>query len=537
MKSPLAILRPAYHFLAFNLLHRARLRRPVSTSVNGFEFVIRPSVMHPRIFKSGRIFAGYLSTLDLHGKDVLDLGTGSGVLALSAAAHGARVTATDINPQAVQCASENIRRNGFDSVIRALEGFLFDPLPGEVFDVIIFNPPYFDEPQNGSDNRALYGGRDLSVIREFSRQAAAFLKPGGSLLLIISSDADVERILGMFRESKFTAQRVHQHKTLFEEFFVYRFTPVARKDEILICPSCRGGLVESRRGWECKNESLFFETSEGIPDFVLPERRAILGQFLRTYQTVRRNERWGSHDLRYYHELPYRDVSGEHSRIWGIRAKSYECLIEHLTQDTHGQPQRILDVGAGNCWLSLRLARLGHSVTAVDPNMDPVDGLGVALRLQNHGHTWFRPMRAEFDYLPFADGSFDTIIFNASLHYAADPYETVRKMMPLLSQKGTIYVLDSPIYGDGESGDAMVEERIESFTRGEKESLTREFAGSYLTFTELEQLRETYDVDMYFPSYGLVWNLRPFLARVLGKRQPAAFALIRVRHMSVRDAD
>lgn len=531
MKPLPAVLRPAYHFLAFNLLHRSRLKRSVTTSLNGFDFVIRPSVMHPRIFKSGRIFAHYVSSLDLRGKLVLDMGTGSGVLALSAAARGARVTATDVNPQAAQCALDNIRRNGFDSAIRVLEGSLFDPLPHQTFDLIIFNPPYFDEPESGSDDRALYGGRDLSVIKEFSRQAAAFLKQGGSLLLILSADADIERILGIFRESKFTAQRVHRQRTLFEEFHVFRFARPVETTAIYVCPSCRGVLAESPRGWECKNESLFFETADGIPDFILPGRRSILDLFLNTYQSVRRKERWGSKEPRYYSELPYRDLSNEHQRIWAIRAKSYDSLVAHLARDFNNKSLRILDLGAGNCWLSLRLARLGHSVTAVDPNMDPDDGLGVSQRLQEQGQSWFRPVRAEFDFLPFAEGSFDTIIFNASLHYSRDPYETIRKTMPFLRQAGAIYVLDTPLYDDEESGKMMVEERTESFNPRERATLTREFSGSFLTFTGLEQLRETCDVDVAFPSYGPVWSLRPILARIRGRRAPARFALIRIRNM------
>lgn len=532
MKPLPAFLRPAYHYLAFNLLYRARLRRPVSTSVNGFELLIEPSVMHPRIFKSGRIFARYLSSLELQGKDVLDVGTGSGVLALSAASRGARVTATDINPRAVRCAAGNVLRNGFASGIRVLEGSLFDPLPHQVFDTIIFNPPYFDKPQNLSNDPALFGGNDLGVIKEFSRRAAAFLKPGGCLLLILSSDADIRHILRMFSDGNFSAHLVHQYQTLFEEFFVYKFTPTVRTNEMFACPSCGGTLVVSSAGWECNHESLRFSAMNGIPDFILPGRRSILDQFLSTYQSVRRKERWGSQDTRYYRELPYRDLSGEHSDVWAIRAKSYDCLIELLTQDSQGEPQRILDLGAGNCWLSYRLSDSGHEVTAVDPNTDPYDGLGAAHRLREQGQMTFGVLRAEFDFLPFAKRFFDAIIFNASLHYATNPYETVKKATSFLKQNGRIYILDSPIYDKRESGESMVKERIGSFSPEEREKLPNEFSGSYLTLSGLDLLREAYDVDLFFPSYGLVWNLRPFLARLRGRRPPARFALIRIRNQS-----
>jgi len=530
MKPLPSILRPAYHFLAYHLFYRDRLKRTVTTSLNGFELVIQPSVMHPRIFKSGKIFAQYLSTLDFRGKRVLDLGTGSGILALAAAGRGATVTASDINPLAVRCASENVRRNGFAAAVEVLEGPLFAPHTHEAFDIIIFNPPYFDERRQVSHDPALYGGRNLSLIEELSREAVEFLKPGGYLLLILSSDSDIGRILGMFSDSPLSPQLVHQEQTLFEEFSIYKFTPSNAMESILVCPSCRGILLASQGGWECKIESLSFGANNGIPDFVLPSRRAILDQFLETYQSVRREERWGNKDPRYYHELPYRDLSDEHSGIWAVRARSYDCLIEHLTKDVPGQSQRILDLGAGNCWLSVRLSRLGYNVVAVDVNTDSDDGLGVARRLYDFGEAEFNLLRAEFKFMPFSDNSFDAIIFNASLHYEIDPYETIMGMMPLLKHTGCIYILDSPIYSNRESGEAMVRERIESLSEYPTRVITRESAGCFLTYGGLDQLRENYIVDVFFPPYGILWNLRPYLSRLLGRRQPASFALIRIRN-------
>jgi len=537
MKSSVSFFRPVYHFLAYHLLHRHRLNRTVTTSLNGFELVIQPTVMHPGIFKSGMIFARYLSALDLRGKHVLELGTGSGILALTAAAQGARVTASDINPLAVQCASDNVRRNGYDSTINTREGSLFAPIQREAYDMIIFNPPYFDDSHKVSSDPALYGGKHLSLIEEFAREAIHFLKSDGCLLLILSSDSDINHILRMFSESKFSPLLVHQERTLFEDFAVYKFTRSTTLGEILVCPSCRGTLMVSQGSWECKKEALSFGIKDGIPDFVLPERHAILGQFLRTYQTVRRNERWGSQDLRYYHKLPYRDLTNEHSSTWAIRARSYDHLIEHLKNEAHGQSERLLDLGAGNCWLSARLSRLGYRVVAVDVNDDPEDGLGTARRLLNSSEPGFDCVRAEFKFLPFAERSFDTIILNASLHYSADPYDIVVRLLPLLKDIGCIYILDSPIYTNVESGEAMLTEKIESFPREHREAMTKESVGSYLTFQCLDQLKGTCIVDMFFPSYGLLWNLRPFLARIRGKRQPAVFALIRVRPRGTYDAD
>jgi len=92
-----------------------------------------------------------------------------------------------------------------------------------------------------------------------------------------------------------------------------------------------------------------------------------------------------------------------------------------------------------------------------------------------------------------------------------------------------MYVLDSPIYADPASGKAMLEEKIDSFKRDFGVTVSQEFAGSYLTFDGLNQLRNLCVVDFLFPSYGFVWNLRPLVARLTGRRQPASFAVVRIR--------
>jgi release factor glutamine methyltransferase len=70
-------------------------------------------VFHPRYYLSSESFAEFISRLDLSGKRVADVGTGSGILALAAARAGAEnVIAADINPNAALTAAENARANG-----------------------------------------------------------------------------------------------------------------------------------------------------------------------------------------------------------------------------------------------------------------------------------------------------------------------------------------------------------------------------------------------------------------------------------------
>lgn len=132
------------------------------------------------------------------GGAVLDVFTGSGVLAVAAARAGAgEVTAIDISRRAVACTRLNAALNGVR--VRALRGDLFEPVGDRRFDVIVANPPYLPGPglpRRGAA-RAWEGGSDGRVLLDrLCGSAAAHLRPGGALLLVQSSVSGLEVTLG-----------------------------------------------------------------------------------------------------------------------------------------------------------------------------------------------------------------------------------------------------------------------------------------------------------------------------------------------------
>ena len=120
--------------------------------------------------------------------------------------------------------------------------------------------------------------------------------------------------------------------------------------------------------------------------------------------------------------LPYL-CAGPLARQWGVRARSYDAFMRLVVRPLaarHGRALRILDLGAGNGWLSRRAALAGHRAVALDLREDAVDGLGAASHLLASHPGLFHRVAASFDRLPFAPRAFDLAVFNASLHYAFD---------------------------------------------------------------------------------------------------------------------
>jgi release factor glutamine methyltransferase len=133
------------------------------------------------------------------GSRVLDLCTGSGVLAVQAALLGADVTAVDVMRRALISARLNARLNGVR--IRTRRGSLFTGIQGERFDLVVSNPPYVPKPGDDAlpargPQRAWDAGADgRALLDPLCEQVARHLRPGGSVLLVHSSVCDVDRTL------------------------------------------------------------------------------------------------------------------------------------------------------------------------------------------------------------------------------------------------------------------------------------------------------------------------------------------------------
>ena len=174
--------------------------------------------------------------------------------------------------------------------------------------------------------------------------------------------------------------------------------------------------------------------------------------FLEQYRQVRHAEGRGSQDPAYYRALPYADLSGKNSAMWAMRARTYRSFEKILRgwERSAPAPFDVLDLGAGNCWMSYRLALRGHCPIALDIFNDPLDGL----RAARFYPITIPAIEADFSSLPFDSEKFDLVIFNASFHYSADYSHTLREVRRCLRPDGRLVILDSPIYRRSEHGRA-----------------------------------------------------------------------------------
>jgi release factor glutamine methyltransferase len=221
------LFRSVIHSLSYRFIYDQRRTR--RTRAAGFSLVVRPTVFHPRWFLTSEFFAGFLGTLDLSGQRVVDVGTGSGA-----------VLAVDINPNAAQSASENARAHGLgDRVSAVCSDLLSGVAPKPLFDLVLSSPPSFaGEPLDVAD-RAWHAGPNYRDIAALFEQARERLVPGGRMLLLLSSDSDLDLMNELAGAAGFVSRLIATRSIVMESFLLYELLSDAaqRSDEL---PSSAG---------------------------------------------------------------------------------------------------------------------------------------------------------------------------------------------------------------------------------------------------------------------------------------------------------
>jgi HemK-related putative methylase len=194
---------------------------PHKVEVLGKTYEISEAVFNPGYYYTSKFMSRHIKVTpeDI----VLDMGTGSGIQAITAGEIASKVIATDINPEAVQFARKNVIANELDSIVSVIEGDLFSPLDRrQMFSVILFTPPYMQGKPKTYFDHALFDS-DNELIRRFFTEAKMHLKAGGYVQMVYSSIAEPERILKISQQLGWTHHLIAEEKTFTEKFLIYKF--------------------------------------------------------------------------------------------------------------------------------------------------------------------------------------------------------------------------------------------------------------------------------------------------------------------------
>ena len=206
--------------LRYLFWQRYRHNRLVLEQVGELPLLVLPTVMNPKLFRTGEFLSRQLNG-ELIGAEmtVLDMGTGTGIGALTAARWAHCVVGVDVNETAVRCAQINVLLNQLENKVTIHHGDLFAPVQGQRFDRILFNPPFFrGTPGDGFS----LAWRANDTVERFAAGLSEHLTAVGFALVILSTDGDLPGFLQTFTDNQLQTTIVAQRDMGNEILTIYR---------------------------------------------------------------------------------------------------------------------------------------------------------------------------------------------------------------------------------------------------------------------------------------------------------------------------
>lgn len=199
------------------LLHRTR--KPRIIRMMDKKLYLCPNVFDPRFIFTTKFFIRHMNIKE--NDFVLDMGTGTGIIALFAAKKAKKVIAADLNPDAVKCARKNVELNKLQNKITVRKSNLFSNIK-EKFDLILFHPPYLKGIPKTMLERAWF---DNGIIEEFLRQARHHISRKGRIEIACSSLTGIKPFEQLLRELNYNYKIIAKKNLLFERLFLYELYP------------------------------------------------------------------------------------------------------------------------------------------------------------------------------------------------------------------------------------------------------------------------------------------------------------------------
>ena len=197
------------------------LKKNNEVDIRGEKYIVSESVFNPKLFYSSELMIDALNRVDIYQNQlILDMGTGSGILAIKSAKKGARVIAVDINRDATKCAKMNAKNHNVE--IEVICSDLFSCLKRQkIFDLIIFNIPYLNlKPRDAFDLSICDHRKD--ILKRFLDESHDHLKDDGKILVAYSTVSNINETERIFREKGWRFEKIVERNILeLERIVIY----------------------------------------------------------------------------------------------------------------------------------------------------------------------------------------------------------------------------------------------------------------------------------------------------------------------------
>ncbi|MEL6636625.1 MAG: methyltransferase [Bacteroidota bacterium] len=187
---------------------------------DGLAVCVYPTVFHPGLLWTTKQLLGFVRGLELSGKRVLELGAGSGLIALWTSRAGALTSASDINPAALRSMAESARHNQLSLTL--YESDLFDSIPPERFDYILINPPFYPGEAHDDRERAFFCGPDFEYFRRLFAQLQSYCSPTAEVYMILTDDCALHTIDELAAAELIVLRLCVTHRRWGERQLIYR---------------------------------------------------------------------------------------------------------------------------------------------------------------------------------------------------------------------------------------------------------------------------------------------------------------------------
>lgn len=191
----------------------------------GIVLSIPKEVFHPGFFFSTKLLLRQVAKLPLIEKSLLELGAGSGLISIYAAREGAMVTATDINPTAIEYLERNSESN--KASLQIIHSDLFDSIPIKSFDIIAINPPYYKKVPRTDADYAWFCGENGEYFERLFGRLSNFMHPHSQVYMTLCDGCDMSMIQSMANKNEIKMDCIYQKQNIIEKNYIFQLSSLS----------------------------------------------------------------------------------------------------------------------------------------------------------------------------------------------------------------------------------------------------------------------------------------------------------------------